>query len=370
MFRLQRSLIEGLDDDKPDIEDIRAALQSAIELEHSTIPLYLYAMYSLDAELNSQIVAILRSVVVEEMLHMVLAANVLNAIGGRPQLAGPSFYPHFPGQLPGGVDGQLQLHLRKFSFDQLSVFIALEEPRDPIAGLSPLGPDSSSCTIGEFYQAIEAAIAQMGSEAFGHSDGRQIGPDLVFGSVLVHDLSSAIEAINTIIEQGEGTTASPQEIDGPGGINDFAHHYRLSEVLLGRRLIFREIDGVSRYDYLGEPIILDHDGIFDLPDDPRAQNYDEGSDERLAIDEFNYFYTTLLNSLHNLINGISTGASFLNSLGHMSELDRRAREMARGATTRGRCIGPTFEYQPMNPVAMLARGIQTLDVEDDDELEI
>src|SRR5688572_31316287 len=55
------------------------ALQQAIELEHSTIPPYLYALYSLDENLNGEIADIIQSVAVEEMLHLTLAANVLNA---------------------------------------------------------------------------------------------------------------------------------------------------------------------------------------------------------------------------------------------------------------------------------------------------
>ena len=46
------------------------ALQQAVELEHSTIPLYLYSLYSLDRNSNREISDILQSVVVEEMLHM------------------------------------------------------------------------------------------------------------------------------------------------------------------------------------------------------------------------------------------------------------------------------------------------------------
>ena len=36
---------------------------------------------------------LIESVVMEEMLHMVLAANVLNAIGGTPSIGRPGFVP-------------------------------------------------------------------------------------------------------------------------------------------------------------------------------------------------------------------------------------------------------------------------------------
>ena len=58
---------------------------SAIELEHATLPPYLCALYSLDAARNPDAVAVISGVFVEEMLHLTLAANILNAVGGRPR---------------------------------------------------------------------------------------------------------------------------------------------------------------------------------------------------------------------------------------------------------------------------------------------
>ena len=44
----------------------------------------------------------LRVVAVEEMLHLTLAANVLNAVGGTPDLTAPGFVPEYPAYLPDG----------------------------------------------------------------------------------------------------------------------------------------------------------------------------------------------------------------------------------------------------------------------------
>ncbi|MBI4473414.1 MAG: hypothetical protein HY646_12155, partial [Acidobacteria bacterium] len=67
------------------IASLRRHLQIAIELEAATIPPYLCALYSTPDGQNRHASGIIRSVVVEEMLHIALAANVLNAIGGHPQ---------------------------------------------------------------------------------------------------------------------------------------------------------------------------------------------------------------------------------------------------------------------------------------------
>ena len=89
-------------------------LQKAIELELSTIPPYLHAAYSLMPGTNTAIRKIIVAVAKEEMLHMAIVANVLNAIDGRPVIADPKTVPIYPGPLPMNVGG-LQVGLRKFS---------------------------------------------------------------------------------------------------------------------------------------------------------------------------------------------------------------------------------------------------------------
>jgi hypothetical protein len=69
---------------------LRAHLQWALELEHSTIPPYLCALYSIPEGSNPEAAEVVRSVFMEEMLHMTLVANVLNAVGGSPEGAPPS----------------------------------------------------------------------------------------------------------------------------------------------------------------------------------------------------------------------------------------------------------------------------------------
>ena len=67
------------------LHDLQSWLQRAVEMEHATIPVYLSAMYSIKQsakEKNSYVSNLISSIVVQEMQHMCLAANVLNAIGG------------------------------------------------------------------------------------------------------------------------------------------------------------------------------------------------------------------------------------------------------------------------------------------------
>lgn len=74
---------------------LQAHLQSAIEVELSTIPPYLYAMYSM-TDATSKSYKLIQSVVVEEMLHLALAANVLIAVGGTPRFYDEDVLPPIP----------------------------------------------------------------------------------------------------------------------------------------------------------------------------------------------------------------------------------------------------------------------------------
>lgn len=86
-------------------DNLMAALQTAIELEHSTIPLYLCALYSIKPGTNQFISDTIRSVVIEEMLHFSISCNILISIGGSPNISKADFVPKYPGPLPGVRNG-------------------------------------------------------------------------------------------------------------------------------------------------------------------------------------------------------------------------------------------------------------------------
>jgi len=74
------------------IQDARDQLQTAIGVEFGTLPPYLYALYSIRPGTNPQATALIKSVVLQEMIHMCLASNILNALNGAPALH-PQTYP-------------------------------------------------------------------------------------------------------------------------------------------------------------------------------------------------------------------------------------------------------------------------------------
>ena len=108
------------------LEELFPMLQNAIELEHSTIPPYLTALFSFKPNTSSEIRKVIHSIVIEEMLHMTIAANILNALGGSPNISNPNFVPNYPGHLPMGIGGSLIVGIEKYSHDVVkNVFISL-----------------------------------------------------------------------------------------------------------------------------------------------------------------------------------------------------------------------------------------------------
>jgi rubrerythrin len=335
MIRLRRSLIQGLEGPSPTPQAVRDALQNAVELEHATIPLYLYGLYSLQQGKNGVIAEIIESVVVEEMLHMTLASNVLNAVGGSPQIDQPGFIPIYPGPLPGGVQGGLTVSLAPFSMAQLETYLTIEEPENPLQFPTALA-ESDTITIGEFYTAISAAIGVLGNAIFVNPPRNQVGPDLMPESIIVTDKTTAQQAISTIIEQGEGTHTSPEEVVGPG----YAHYYRYMQIKKQHLLV--KTPGIPPgYAYSGAPLVFDPNGVYAVP---------PSTSPSLASDNFNYTYTSLLGALHVMFNGQNNQAQFNRALGLMMSLEGQAKAMLAGIPNPALPVGPTFVYQPVNPM--------------------
>jgi hypothetical protein len=342
MLQLQPQLFEALDT----VDGVRTALQHAVALEHATIPTYLYALYSLAPGRNEAIGDLIASVVIEEMSHMALACNILNAIGGSPVIDDPAFVPRYPGPLPGGVESQLVVPLERFSRRLVhDVFMEIEEPEDPLR--FPVAEAAAEQTIGRFYTAIKDRIEALGDPIFTGDPALQVtGVFADIGLIAVHDVASASAAIETIVEQGEGTTQSPLDPE-----NDPAHYYRFAEIFHGKRLIEnREAPPGAppdqRFVYGGAPIPFDADSVLPVPANPRLGDYPVGSQAHYTCNAFNYTYTSVLKSLHSTFNG--DPGSMPAAIGLMESLKLQALDLMTLPLGPGRNAGPSFEYQPVS----------------------
>lgn len=332
------------------IDDLRRHLQWAIELEHATIPPYLCALYSLDPARNSEAAQVVGTVLAEEMLHLALAANLLNAVGGAPKLDTPELLPPYPHPLPHG-DRSVQVHLAPFGAEALELFLRIERPAPADA---PPQTDEYQ-TIGQFYAAIEAGFRalcdELGEErVFSGDPARQIGEFHLRsggGEVMpVHDLKSALAALAEIIEQGEGA-ARTDVWDGDRDVfhperEEVAHFYRFQELRLGRR--YRTGD-TPQSGPTGAEITVDLDGVLPMRHNPRTADHPEGSPIRVAQEEFNQTYSLLLYQLEEAFNG--DPGQLKDAVGTMFGLRKQALALMKMPTGDGKTTaGPAFEYVP------------------------
>src|SRR5215470_17063705 len=162
-------------------EELLFLLGEASQLEHMLMCEYLFAVFSLKRDVSEGIAAdqlgainrwdrVISAVAAQEMLHLALASNMLSAIGSSAHFNRPNF-PQQSKYFPAGV----KVALLPFGKDALLHFLYLERP--------------------EGMEREDAAILESRSvqEYFAW-------PELI----PVTDLTSATQAIETIVEEGEG----------------------------------------------------------------------------------------------------------------------------------------------------------------------
>jgi hypothetical protein len=285
------------------VEDLHAALANAIALELGTIPPYLTALFSIKPGANAAAGAIIRSVVIEEMLHLSLACNLLNAVGGRPDIPGALL--RYPSELPMHIGDQpghpFVVPLARLSGKTIEHFMTIEEPEHPLdfpdAGPRlAIAPDYH--TIGEFYTAVGALITELGGGVFTGDPARQVsgwvGRDPLHPILGIDDATTAIDLI---IDQGEGTSTTPASDP-----DELAHYYRFEQIHLHKTLN-RDPSVPEGFEW-GEPAIgLDDEGVWPMIENPPLVPLPEGSPVSLASDQFDATFTRLLDDLQRTFDG-------------------------------------------------------------------
>ncbi|TCC24612.1 ferritin-like domain-containing protein [Kribbella speibonae] len=324
------------------IDSLREHLQWAIELEHATLPPYLCALYSLDPERNPDAVEVVSSVFVEEMIHLSLACNLLNAVGGEPRLDAPELLPGYPRQLPHGA---IDLQLLPFGPDALEMFLRLELPEAPTA----VAESDHYETIGQFYDAIEDGFRYLSEtlgedKLFSGDPQRQVtaGPFHHSAGVVqpVTDLESALDALEEIVEQGEGT-ARGEVWDGDRDIfhpdrDEVAHYYRFQELKLGRRY---QRGDTPQSGPTGETVTVDLAGVSPMQPNPRRS---ADPQIRAAQEEFDATYCTLLFLLERAFTG--EPALIRDATRAMFGLKSEVLKLMQLSEDENTTAGPTFQY--------------------------
>jgi hypothetical protein len=329
-------------------DDLRTALQNAIRLEHSTIPPYLTARATLKGSSPSVNFAkrVIKDIVVEEMLHMTLACNILNAIGGHPVIADENFVPRYPHELPMGIAGDLVVHLRRYSKALIEdTFMKIEEPEHIIDIPTippPLAAMAEPMTIGQFYAGISDRITGHAELFTGSNPDLQVSGVFAGKDTSVTDVRSALAAIVTIVEQGEGTPQSPLDLQ-----EDFAHYYAFQQFSKGMRLVKDATLKVS-FDS-AQPITIDDTAdVIAMVDDPSTVTYDPAdSHAEEAAAAVDAVYSDMLRLLHRAFNGEPEKASDARDLMQFEFADAVGNVLKQQLTAgplAGQFAGPRYRY--------------------------
>jgi hypothetical protein len=295
---------------------------------------YLYALWSIRPEAEGvspaavQAAYAIRTVAYEEMLHAGLVANVMNALGVRPDVT--AHLVSYPGPLPGHVTEPpwgYVVGLAPLSPDAVQTFLRIERP-DWDEQATP--PDKGWITIGEFYATIGDQLRGLPASAF--HGGHQVplsnnpGPGEM---ITVVDLESALAAIETVVDQGEGhrpkgavTPAAESDDD-----HEVAHYYQFRALAQS----------------FSSGLIDEGRDLYPVIADPRPAQY--STEQQAANHGFNEAYTALLDDLQATLS--SDGPRIFGaSTQLMLELEHRAAVLRSAGPVPDTSLvaGPTFEY--------------------------
>lgn len=396
-FQVKKGL-ENLDY-RPILQDL---LQTAILIEHSTIPPYLTALYSIKDGTNILPSQIIRSVAVEEMLHMIMVCNVMNAVSIQPSVNRPQNYPNYPMKLPLNVD--FYVGLETFSSNSIATFIAIESPSNPLVKAPKYDYDAQPeamlsrgavqennlwtlenmkdfimknvHTIGEYYDVVFFYIVVFQIIAYYKANGKlpqtfeelnkggiftgdpakQIRPEQYYGSggklYPVDALEGVILVFQEIKGQGEGADDSIFDVD-PSQFEEgaeLAHYFRFKEIfhehfyLGGDYRPFTDENGMMPVTTppVGKPLPVDWNAAYPMKPNPKMSDYQSNPQLFEQGKQFNVTYKKLLDAIQTAVEGHSE--ELAKSIMYMYALKEQAIGLMSQPLTSQYNAGPTFEY--------------------------
>ena len=288
------------------LKNLQHQLQQAIQLEFYTLPVYLTSLYSIMEGCNVMVYNLIRSVVMQEMLHVALAANLLISVDGHPVIDSADFAPSYPTVgLPGGVLPSLEVRLRRASRRHIyEVFMGIEVPN--VLAIDRPEPEFTENTIGQFYDEILGCMEELEEEGEDIFRPETISQQvrwpwdetkLIGKLFVVKDLSSAREAIEQIQVQGEGAgPLDPKDIT----TDTMAHFYKFEQIVCQHRLVQQDNDS---YTFEGAKIAFDRRGVWPMRDDPGKHGIERNTNCYTEAKVFHHAYRTMLRLLHKSFNG-------------------------------------------------------------------
>lgn len=310
------------------LSSLKKHLQTAITLEQSTHAPYLYAYWSIqgDSDHARHVKKFILSVIQEEMLHLAMACNILNAIGGSPVLNDPNILPSYPCALPGHskTNNAFIVHLNKCCPESISNFMQIELP-DEQAVTTP--HSDGWCTIGEFYDEIEALIRHNVIDDSDFSFGKQLDGSFNPAKGNLYTVTSrqeALDALEEIVDQGEGHSGKLYDKD-----HELTHYWK-----------FRAI-----HDLMQHEIWNYQEDVVDACIDPDEKYF--STEAKQLNRNFNMLYSELLDAMQAAFT--STAPSLDEAIQIMLSLQEPATQLMNIplAGKKGNAA-PTFSYIPLN----------------------
>ena len=373
-------------------EQLLYLLGEAAEVEHAACCIYLYAAFTLRAEPGdgltaAQVPAVaawkrgINQIALQEMIHLALVNNLLAALGGAPRLGRhnlPQRSPYAP---------EIRLTLAPFSEQTLRRFLYIERPEgmdissiageldhDRPAPPVPTGPlvlpaPQAFSSIGQLYRGIELGLRGLvdryGEErVFVGSPNAQAStryfhvPERMPELIPVTGLASAVQAIQTIVEEGEGARGNWQE----------AHFGRFLEILEAYRAMKAADPSFSpARPSVTNPYVRVPRDLLGLatasgpaaPDDPRGVHLIQDPTTAAVSDLFNACYAAMLQLLYRFFQHTEETDEELEMLGQTSvlmmlqvirPLGELLTRLPVGPQAPGWTAGPSFMLTSATPV--------------------
>ena len=293
-------------------------LQKALELELTTIPPYLTALLSIKMPGNRVAANVIRTVAIEEMLHMVLVGNLISSLGGKVRLHGDAV-PTYPLRLEfeGSPirDREFDIHLEAFSPQAIKTFKQIEIPADLLPPAHDHGAKAQvvipGITLGQFYDHIILMLERICADyperdVFCGDPQHQVGEQYYWSSggrpIVVTSLASAIEAMTVIKKQGEASHNSIYDGDAEyfGQPREVGHYFRFNEIACGR---YYRPDDHPTAPPTGEHFEVDYTAVYPVKRNAKSTDYRPGSELARLNDTFNRQYSVMLWQLEQAFNG-------------------------------------------------------------------
>lgn len=343
-----------------EMDILREKLQKAAEIELTTIPAYLTALLSIEPGTNVEAAAVVRSVMMEEMLHLILAGNTLSAVGGRLELGAqqiPVYPEHLQFKGKGFRDRDFSVNLARLDRDNIETFLKIELPE----GFKEPGELDfrakevviEGYTLGDFYRSIEADLDCLSKEfgqcrVFCGDRQWQVGEEYYWAGggkpIEVYDLKTAISALHQIVEQGEGSDGSISDGDFEfGQPNEVAHYFRFNEIYVGR---YYAPGNKPHEPPSGELLQVDYDKVY--PIKPNCKSSDFAGAPRLEAlnTSFNAAYSLMLRQIAEGFRGNQKVlyTAIMNGMHKLTPVARQMMQLEIPGDPEGRHAAPSFEW--------------------------